>query len=209
MTNFVPGVVGGEANEYAPETYYKNRKKWSRPQAMVWAKNAGWETTDVGIKYPQGQEGVDFIVLSDHNRAAINMDKQRLENRLRMVNGNMRSFWIDDKVNISTSWDLLPSRAFAEQKVFDGEKIVNMDECYYTADHGAGGVDLAQWYNDTHGPFWVYLSYDNYSNYGTDFFSHIADYGEKYLMFFASFSYSIEKRGLYDMWNVSVTLEEA
>ena len=210
MDNFIPGVISEQAPpQYAPEQYYNTRKKWDRPQAMVWAKGDGLQTPDHAIKYPAGKEGEDFIVVSDHNRAPISISKQRMENRLRMINGNMRSYHTADKITISTSWNLLPSRAFADQKVFENGEYITKDDCYYTADHGAGGVDLLQWYDNTPGAFWVYLSYDNYSSYGNDFFNHIKDYGERYMMFFSEFSYSIEKRGLYDMWNVSVGLEEA
>ena len=72
------------------------------------------------------------------------------------------------------------------------------------------------WYRNTTGPMWVFLSYDNYDNYVDDAgnpnsetqFSQIKEYGERKQMFFSEFGYSIEKRGLYDMWNISVGLEE-
>ena len=87
----------------------------------------------------------------------------------------------------------------------------SMPTSEFTADGGAGGADLLQWYRNTHGPFWVYLSYDNYPNFegNTDVWNQFNKYSDRYMMYFTSFNYSVEKRGLYDMWNVSVSLEEA
>jgi len=69
--------------------YHKNRQKfqgqYNRPQAMVWADNAGFveDSGDtVGASYPWGKEGENFIITSDHNRSAINVDKMRIENRV-------------------------------------------------------------------------------------------------------------------------------
>jgi hypothetical protein len=38
------------------------------------------------------------------------MAMERIQSRKRMINGRMRSFHVADKVKISTSWDMLPSR---------------------------------------------------------------------------------------------------
>jgi hypothetical protein len=204
--------------------YFGQRQKYTaqynRPQAMVWANNAGFVESSgyrTGASYPWGEEGTDFIITSDHNRGAISVDQMRIENRVRMVNGNMRSYHTADKVSINVSWNLLPSRANERtQTHYFGPNDVlysNSFECPYTADGGAGGVDLLEWYNNTIGPMWVFLSYDSPANF---IFNGAADpvemlkmYPHRYQMFFSSFNYSVEKRGMYDMWNVSVSLEEA
>ena len=328
--------------------YARDRTRWQRPQLMVWADNEGvfGESESVqGNAYPWGREGENFIITSDHNRSALSVDQLRLENRMRMVGGNMRSYYTGQKVTLNCSWNLLPSRAY-QREVFVGEKttpysqwpygqknninipspsfmngpltvtvvfnsqsecvirlstseagiqafrVIDADdnviygcgylnppynaECnkdpdgnhYYTynrkldsngeyeknvpltikaqvggvfgstayeisfainfdlidssftmllptseftADGGAGGADLLQWYRNTHGPFWVYLSYDNYPNFegNTDVWNQFDKYSDRYMMYFTSFNYSVEKRGLYDLWNVSVSLEEA
>ena len=316
--------------------YGTDRIKWKRPQLMVWADNEGVfgelqsSGTTYGNVYPWGREGENFIITSDHNRSSLSVDQLRIENRMRMVGGNMRSYYTGQKVTLNCSWNLLPSRAYQRQ-VYVGErttpysqspygqprvntttewtdgdffaKIIaiegntitwqvgikdagfsdfrvyrpgdatpiftfdafqhdtNDDGSYnyvytrngaeevtnlrfnmiggnfnspdtynvnvsfswagaatdalptseFTADGGAGGADLLQWYRNTHGPFWVYLSYDNYPNFegNTDIWEQFDKYSDRYMMYFTSFNYSIEKRGLYDMWNVSVSLEEA
>ena len=45
--------------------------------------------------------------------------------------------------------------------------------------------------------------FDAYSKY------HYCSYSQQVEVFIDSFNYSIEKRGNYDFWNVSLTLEEA
>ncbi|MEK9805624.1 MAG: hypothetical protein VW551_04930 [Euryarchaeota archaeon] len=313
-------------------SYGTDRIKWKRPQLMVWADNEGTFGNSGSVQgntYPWGREGENFIITSDHNRSSLSVDQLRLENRMRMVGGNMRSYYTGQKVTLNCSWSLLPSRAYQRQ-VYVGErttpysqwpygqprindtewsdgdffaKIIkvenntitwqvgikdagfsdfrvyrpgsatpiftfdafqhqtNGDGSYnyvytrngleqetnlrfnmiggdfsnpveynvnvsfswegavtdtmptseFTADGGAGGADLLQWYRNTHGPFWVYLSYDNYPNFegNTDIWNQFDKYSDRYMMYFTSFNYSVEKRGLYDMWNVSVSLEEA
>ena len=334
--------------------YVKDRTKWQRPQLMVWSHNEGVfgnSGSTQGNTYPWGIEGQDFIITSDHNRSALSVDQLRIENRMRMVGGNMRSYYTGQKVTLNCSWNLLPSRAY-QRSVMVGEKttpysqwpygqpreeigqkefstppvtvtITNLtrdqvffrittsedaiqnvkitrtadatdlfvcgdmggsscnlvsggveytydrqktilgsysetqvsfnfnvgvgnlfgstahdvsvfvdfddaDKAYlntmptseFTADGGAGGADLLTWYRETHGPFWVFLSYDNWPNFSdetadgeqnTELWDQwkMYKYSDRYMMYFTSFNYSVEKRGLYDMWNVSVSLEEA
>lgn len=211
----------------ASKDYIVGRKGMrGRPQAMLWADNPG--TLIDGLYVPTGFEvGASttetnpelldqFIILSDDNRAPIAMDIERIEQRKRMINGRMRSYHIADKLKISTSWNLLPSRAYSTVADFDtltGESpYKNINNSEYTTDGGAGGVELLDWYNNHQGSFWVYLAYDNYKNFGSneDAFSHLNKYNEVVEVFFADFRYSIEKRGgsNYDFWNISLSLEE-
>jgi hypothetical protein len=115
--------------------YMLGRKQYTRPQAMLWSNNAG--TLQNGLYVPQGYEvGTDlttltnplltneFIVLSDDNRSPIDFKIQRMEKRERMINGRMRSYHIADKLQISTSWDMLPSRAFYRNPDFKPEVTI-------------------------------------------------------------------------------------
>jgi hypothetical protein len=58
----------------------------------------------------------------------------------------------------------------------------------------------------------MYLAYDKYSNFGDDnaAFGHLAQYNQIVQVYFADFNYSLVKRGgnNFDLWNISVTLEE-
>lgn len=120
----------------ASNAYMQGRKKYQRPQAMLWADNPG--TIVDGFHIPLGNEvGSDgtldqageFLILSDNNREAIEFTKERIEVRKRMVNGRMRSYHVADKLQISTSWAMLPSRSFSETPSFysDDTSIENLD----------------------------------------------------------------------------------
>lgn len=203
--------------------YITGRKKYTsgRPQAMLWADNPG--TVSNGFYVPLGSEingeTVDepgnFLILSDHNREPIEFSFERIETRERMVNGRMRSHHVADKRTISVSWTMLPSRSFPGVPDFDGatgEVAEALKGLEYTVDGGAGGVELRDWYKQNPGSFWVFLSYDNYLNFGTNnaAYNNLNKYSEVIEVFFSDFSYTVNKRGAsnYDMWDVNVTLEE-
>lgn len=211
----------------ATSTYMSGRKKYGRPQAMLWADNPG--TLSNGIYVPNGLEiGADptgetnstmlnqFLILSDHNRQPISMNTTRIEQRERMINGRMRSYHVADKMTISLSWNLLPSRSFVANPEFDqttGKSTYSGNgSLEHTADGGAGGAEILDWYENHKGSFWVYLAYDKYPNFGKDdlAYGHLGQYNQIVEVFFSDFNYSIERRGSnnFDLWNISVTLEE-
>lgn len=238
-------------------TYIANRKQYQRPQAMIWSEDTpvvtdgklipvGYEVGSDLSNLPITAADSQFLILSDHNRAAVEVKTDRIEQRKRMANGTMRSYHIADKLVISTSWELLPSRGFdifpnfvqedtpillnggLEQldRVAGEPQILlpsDNDEPFpntyyanksqqYTVDGGAGGGELLDWYESHTGPFWVMLSYDKYNNFGDSDSTrnHLAEYSQTLQMYISEFTYSVEKRGgnNFDMWNVSVTLEE-
>ena len=198
---------------------YSGRKQYARPQGMLWADNPG--TTVDGFYVPDGVEyGADsleipeFIVLTDDNRSDIQFTPQRIEQRKRMVNGRMRSYHIADKLQISTSWSMIPSRSSNKKPNFDtttglASSLVDM----YTSDGGAGGNEILDWYENHKGSFWVYLAYDKYKEFGDDdaAYGNIGKYNQVLEMYISSFSYTTKKRGStnMDMWDINVTLEEA
>lgn len=210
----------------ASSAYLVGRKRYTRPQAVLWSENAG--TLVNGLYVPNGYEvgadtGVEtdtslfnqFLILSDHNRSDLNFSPKRIERRERTVNGRMRSYHIADKLNISFSWTLLPSRAYSDIAEFDtsGASPYKGQTDEYTADGGAGGVEVLDWYNNHPGSFYIYLAYDNYKNFdsGVDQFNKLGQYNEIIEVYFADFNYTVVKRGgnNHDLWNISVNLEEA
>lgn len=206
------------SNPSATPGYITGRKRYNRPQAMIWANNFG--TIAEGVRIPVGNEKEDFLILSDHNRGEISIVQQRVETRQRMVNATMRSYHIADKIAVSCSWNRLPSRSYSRNVNFNtaGQTILS-GATEYTVDGGAGGVEMLDWYESNPGPFYVYLAYDKYNNDSfkvagkvTDqSFNYLSIYNDVRLMYFSSFDYSIEKRGEtnFDFWNISVSLEEA
>jgi hypothetical protein len=115
---------------------------------------------------------------------------------------------------MSVSWNNLPSRGYYQDAVFDedGESPYKNATGEFTSDGGAGGVELLDWYENHTGPFWMFLAYDKYSNFGKDnaAYGHLAQYNQIMQVYIADFSYSVVKRGgtNHDLWNISVTLEE-
>lgn len=208
------------------------RKKYQRPQAILFSENAG--TISNGNYVPYGYEiGSDtssivgevpektFLILSDDNRNALDFGSIRIEKRERMVNGRMRSYHIADKATLSLSWTMLPSRSFSTNPDFNpiSGRSSNTNsgqpgslDTSYTTDGGAGGVEVLDWYNQHKGSFWVFLAYDNYKNFGDSdaAYNKLGVYNEVIEMFITDFNYSVVKRGgsNHDLWDISITLEE-
>jgi hypothetical protein len=212
--------------------YIKGRQKYGRPQAMLWANNPGTivedEETEEFFHVPLGNEinssaydpsqENEFLILSDHNRSNLDFSTERIENRKRMSNGRMRSYFIADKINISTSWTMLPSRSYFAYPDFNQNgkspyNKINNEE--YTVDGGAGGVDLLDWYEKHSGSFWVYLSYDKHINFRNienpdEEYGNLNKYSQIIEVFFSQFTYNVVKRGgsNFDFWDINVNLEE-
>ena len=207
----------------ATSAYLTGRRRYARPQAILWSNNPG--TLSNGLYVPNGIEvGANteetdtnlldqFIILSDHNRGDMQFNTQRIEQRQRTINGRMRSYHIADKLNMSVSWNMLPSRGYSGLANFSETTGVSPNEgstLEYTSDGGAGGVELLDWYENHKGPFWMYLAYDKYSNFTDNKFGQLAKYNQIIEVYFADFNYTVIKRGgtNHDLWNISVNLEE-
>lgn len=198
----------------ASKSYMQGRMSYlkggTRPQAMLWSDNAG--TLEDGYYVPQGTEGEDFIIVSDHNRSEINFSNERIETRQRMVNGGMRSYWIADKLKISSAWTRLPSRPFDGNVVFDANgDIVTANYISYTVDGAAGGMDMLSWYESHPGSFYLFLSYDKYRVNEYENYNRLQTYSQVLKVYFSSFEYGVEKRsgGGFDFWTINVSMEEA
>jgi len=209
----------------ATAAYLTGRRRYERPQALLWSENPG--TLSNGVYLPTGFEvqgnfaaSTDpdlvnqFLILSDHNRGELNFTPTRIEQRQRTINGRMRSYHIADKLTMSVSWNNLPSRSYSQDAGFlaTGLSPDKNTTGEFTADGGAGGVELLDWYENHTGPFWMFLAYDKYSNFGkadADY-GHLAQYNQIIQVYIADFNYSVVKRGgsNHDLWNISVTLEE-
>jgi len=203
---------------YSASAYVINR--WNlkglrtRPQAVAWSDNYG--TLSGGFYVPDGEEWVDYMILSDHNRSEISVSYERIENRKRMIDGKMRSYHTADKCSFSWNWDLIPSRAYDKQPEYFTSgvrqgKISNM-ALAHTYDGGAGGVEILDWYENHKGPFYMLLAYDKYTNFpqGVGQYNHLSQYNDVKQVYFSKFDKEIVKRaGLnFDFWTISVSLEE-
>jgi len=207
----------------ATAAYVSGRKRYQRPQAILWSENAG--TLTDGLYVPTGQEvgatssltsgGINqFLILSDHNRSEMSFNSERIEKRERTINGRMRSYHIADKLSMNVSWDNLPSRAYLDVADFNASGVSPRKNTTgeYTSDGGAGGMEILDWYENHQGPFWMFLAYDKYKNFGDDdaAFNNLGKYNQVIEVYFSDFNYSVTKRGgsNHDLWNISVMLEE-
>ena len=213
----------------ATAAYLTGRRRYQRPQALLWSENPG--TLSNGVYLPTGYEvqgnfaaSTDpdlinqFLILSDHNRGELNFTPTRIEQRQRTINGRMRSYHIADKLTMSVSWTNLPSRSYSQDAGFlaTGLSPDKNTTGEFTTDGGAGGVELLDWYENHTGPFWMFMAYDKYSNFdevitsGGGDYGHLAQYNQIIQVYIADFNYSVVKRGgsNHDLWNISVTLEE-
>jgi hypothetical protein len=203
--------------------YLNSRKKWIRPQAIIFSNNSGGFNPETRDPVINGVEREDFIILSDHNRSDINFSANRLENRKRMVNGHMRSYHIADKMNISFSYNLLPSRSFDGNPQFNSSGVaVNAGLFEHTVDGGAGGAELLEWYTSNPGSFYMFLSYDKPQEFSPENrYQNLDKYSEVLEVFISDFSYNVIKRGNItdysgetpivkdrDLWDISISLEE-
>lgn len=210
------------ADEIDPRySYIQGRKRYSRPSGMLWSENSG--TIINKLYVPYGLEvGADttgepddtlinqFLILTDDNRSPLEFSDERIEKRERMINGRMRSYHIADKLKLSTSWSMIPSRSHSNIPAFNAETGIS-PYTSYTTDGGAGGADMLEWYENHKDSFWVFLAYDKKDvfNGQPDSYDRLRQYNQLIEMFISNFNYSVEKRGTkFDYWNVSVTLEE-
>jgi hypothetical protein len=124
--------------------------------------------------------------LSEHNRAPINMDNNRIEKSQRMTNGTLRKIWQADKRNVGTSWSMLPTYSTL------------------TVDGGYGAEDLRSfYYNKGKGSFKVKISYNGARE-------------DIFVAVFSNCTFNMVKRNVkakptdtaQEFWDVSITLEE-
>ena len=102
----------------------------------------------------------------------------------------MRSHYVADKDEYSTSWSNIPSR-----KINGSVEI--------TSDNFGAGNDIKDWYEQNTGDFWALLVYDTNSS------DNVSVSAEKVNVFFNSFNFTVSTRGeLNDLWDVSISLVE-
>jgi hypothetical protein len=117
--------------------------------------------------------------LSEHQRGDLSVDTERIEKTHRTANGMLRKWFVADKRTWSVSWDMLPHSA------------------QFTVDGKWGGQEIEAFYLAQTGSFWLSIKTPGSIAWDT-----------QVLVVFKSFSKSVQKRGRYDFWNVSIALEE-
>lgn len=122
-------------------------------------------------------------IISDHNRAPLDISYDRIENRQRMTNGTLRVNYIAKKMKISTSW----SNIVSSNNTVDGNK---------------GAAYLMDLYNSSTGnPVTVYLAFKSGPTGSVT--------GMTANMMFSNLDYNVVYRGpSHDIVNVSLELEQ-
>lgn len=118
------------------------------------------------------------ISISDHNRAELSTDVERIETSKRMANGTMRKYVVADKRTFSTSWSMLPS---LDQFTVDGLAGADSIETIYSTNQGAF-------------PLSIYLDNDRVENYTVMFTDFSKTLGKRAKAF--------------NFYDVDITMEE-
>ena len=131
-----------------------------------------------------------FRRVTEHNRSPLSFNVERIDKFTRMANGAARKYFIADKLNISASWEMIPS--FRNQ----------------TVDGGWGAEDLKNFYESAagRGAFSIKL---NPTVFSTDLVEQsggalVDDY--TYSVMFSSADFTLIKRGLQPFWSVNISL---
>lgn len=138
--------------------------------------------------------------VSDHGRASLSQDAERIGSDRRMHDGTLRRMHKAVKRTWSTSWENLPSTNTAVR----GMK---------TADGGMSGSEMEAFYNTHPGKFRMILRRGSAKNKTVPTVAESAlpyEDADFYIVnvMLTEFSKEVIKRGASDLWSVSVTLEE-
>lgn len=181
----------------ATATYNPGQKVYYN--GLLWKRKTGAATTigqtpaSVSTFWESNSE-IDWAKLSEHNRQPLSLDHNRIEKSQRMSNGTLRKFFIADKKNFSTSWEMLPSRSTL------------------TVDGGYGAVDLQEFYSSVGAnTFNIKIVYGQKGESPS-----ITNREEYYNVSFTSCSFSVVKRNVkgkttdaaQEFWSASISMEQ-
>jgi hypothetical protein len=152
---------------------------------MGWKENA--------IMY--WKDGTEWIKVSDHNRAPLDISWERFETRNRMVDTTLRRYTVGKKRTLQCDWTSLPAK---KDFTYQGKQGMS------TVDSGMSGEEMEAFHNTHDGMFEIQL------RKGNDEAKTLSDSTiEIVKVMITDFSKTVEKRsGAVDLWNVSVSLEE-
>ena len=134
--------------------------------------------------------------ITEHNRAEVPVNINRIEKTQRMANGLLRKYWIADKKSISASWNMLPSRS--DMTVDGGWGAVDMQEFYSLATKGRSSFKVK-------------------IVYGQKVVNNVkVERSEEFVAVFSQCSFTVLKRNVkektadaaQEFWSVSISLEE-
>lgn len=153
---------------------------------MGWKENA--------IMYWSSDGGTTWNKISDHNREPLNISVERIGNGNRMVNGTLRRYSVAKKRTFNLSWTNFPSKITPS---YGGKTGLG------TVDAGWAGEDIETFHNTVDGAFKIKLRKGiDEAKAASDGTLEVVD------VMITDFAKDIEKRGIVDLWSLSITLEE-
>lgn len=155
---------------------------------MAWTTNPVMEWLD----------GATWVKISDHGRSPLSISVERIENKQRMADGTLRRYVVAKKRTFSVSWDHLPDKSVS-----------------FLA-NGQPGEWMETFHNATDGSFKMRLRAGSdesialasaLTRTGGD--PLLADNSREFTVMISDFSKEVVKRAKdFDMWSLSITLEE-
>lgn len=153
---------------------------------MSWRDNA--------LMFWSDDDGATWNKITDHGRSSLNVGVERLETKNRMADGTLRRYTVAKKRTFSADWTNLPSKRNSTYGGKDG---------LTTADNGLAGEEIEAFHNTVDGAFLMKL------RKGQDEAKAITDGTiEVVEVMISDFSKDVDKRGVVDLWSLSITLEE-
>jgi hypothetical protein len=144
-----------------------------------------------GLSYDLAASPTTFRRVTEHNRAPMSLNTERIEQSTRMANGTTRKYFIADKLNLSASWEMVPS--------FRNE----------TVDGAWGAEDLKAFYESAagQGSFRIKLNPTVFSPSLVEGTGALSD-DYTYTVMITSCDFTLAKRGIQPFWNVDISMEQ-
>lgn len=156
-----------------------------------------WKTNAIMTWYKDSTEHM----ITDHGRTELSMNTERIGTDRRMSNGTLRRFLVGNKRSWNTTWSNIPS----VNSVATGMK---------TADGGLSGSEIEDFYDTTPGKFRLILRNGSASGVITPPAALTLGPAYEDDNFYAvdvmitEFSRDVVSRGVVDLWNITISLEE-
>lgn len=123
-------------------------------------------------------DGTTVCRPTEGNRSELSVDFERIKESERMANGRLREYYVADKRTWSVSWDMLPAPTSE------------------TVDGNAGGAEMEAFYKSHPGEILLTIKHKDSS------------LDETVPVVLSSFDKTHVARGAFDMWDLSVSMEE-
>lgn len=185
--------------------------KWTENTIMVWRPKLPGDAGNVGAGHPY-ENGWK---VSDHGRQALDISDDPILTDTRTSNGTLRRHYVRTPKSFSLQWNDLPGKngqfkPVGEFNDYMGHTFVN-GAGLGTADGGMCVEEMAMFWRQNKGAFLMGMRRGSakgkaWPNVTTIPFDNDDFYVTNVMI--TEFSATLNKRGINDLYNVSITLEE-